>query len=189
MTRFFQFIMIIFLLVGCSSLKLKKTPISVMKKFNKELENIENKNIIEGFLKEKKINWLQIIMPLTNELAKFSGFQFNKVLLINPIKNNTNLSIPLLQVRNIIIDLINNQNIFKLVPEYVLINTRKILGLSEEDSLITRSKAIGLARYLQADYVLYSVISGNKKNKKIEMQIMNTHTGEIFWSASNNYIE
>ncbi|WMY94705.1 MAG: penicillin-binding protein activator LpoB [Arsenophonus sp.] len=185
MTRFFQFIMIIFLLAGCSSVKIKKTPISIMKKFHNKLENINNLNIAGGVIKGKTINWIPIIMPLTNELAKVSGLKFNKVLLINPIKNNTNLSVPLVKVNDIIINLINNQNIFKLVPEYVLKNTRKILGLSEEDSLITRSKAIGLARYLQADYVLYSVISGNQENKKFEMQIMNVHTGEIFWSASN----
>ncbi|WMY96440.1 MAG: penicillin-binding protein activator LpoB [Arsenophonus sp.] len=185
MIRFFQLIIIIFILAGCSSVKIKKTPISVMNKISKQLKNIEDSNISEGFLKEKKNNWLQIIMPLTNELEKFANITFGKVLLINPIKNNTDLSIPLLQVSNIIFDLINNQNIFKLIPEYILTNARKILGLSEEDSLITRSKAIGLARYLQADYVLYSVISGNKKNKKFEIQIMNANTGEIFWSGSN----
>ncbi|WMY95556.1 MAG: penicillin-binding protein activator LpoB [Arsenophonus sp.] len=185
MIRFFQLI-IIFILAGCSSVTIKKTPISIMNKISKELENIKDLNVLEGFLKEKKINWLQIIMPLTNELKKVADIQFGKVLLINPIKNNTDLQIPLLQVSNIIVNLINDHNTFKLIPEYILINARKILGLSEEDSLITRSKAIGLARYLQADYVLYSVISGNQKNKKFEMQIMNAHTGEIFWSGSNH---
>ncbi|WMY97051.1 MAG: penicillin-binding protein activator LpoB [Arsenophonus sp.] len=185
MIRFFQLIIIILILTGCTSVKIKKTPISIMNKIDKTLENMEDIKILRGFLKEKKINWLKIIMPLTNELEKVAKIKFGKVLLINPIKNNTDLSIPSLQITNIIVNLIDHQNIFKLIPEYILINARKILGLSEEDNLITRSKAIGLARYLQADYVLYSVISGNQNNKNFEIQIMDVHTGEIFWSGSN----
>ncbi|SUG33731.1 Lipoprotein YcfM part of a salvage pathway ofuncharacterised substrate [Salmonella enterica subsp. arizonae] len=37
------------------------------------------------------------------------------------------------------------------------------LGLSPQDSLGTRSKAIGIARNVGAQYVLYSSASGNVK--------------------------
>ncbi|BGI51002.1 MAG: hypothetical protein ArsCj_2900 [Arsenophonus endosymbiont of Ceratovacuna japonica] len=70
-----------------------------------------------------------------------------------------------MQINNIIINIINNQNIFKLIPQNIIVDTRKSLSLSREDSLITISKAIDLGRYLKSNYVLYSIISGNQKVK------------------------
>lgn len=61
---------------------------------------------------------------------------------------------------------------------------KQTLGLSEEDSFGSRSKAIGLARYVGAQYVLYSDVSGDVKSPTIEMQLMQTQTGEIIWSGN-----
>ncbi|MCE1704583.1 penicillin-binding protein activator LpoB, partial [Enterobacter hormaechei] len=60
---------------------------------------------------------------------------------------------------------------------------RQALGLSAEDSLGLRSKSIGLARYLNADYVLYSVVANNQGQRDLEMQLMLVKTGEILWSG------
>ncbi|SVX99436.1 lipoprotein YcfM [Klebsiella pneumoniae] len=57
------------------------------------------------------------------------------------------------------------------------------LGLSPQDSLGTRSKAIGIARNVGAHYVLYSSASGNVNAPTLQMQLMLVQTGEIIWSG------
>ena len=57
------------------------------------------------------------------------------------------------------------------------------LGLSPQDSLGTRSKAIGIARNVGAHYVLYSSASGNVNAPTLQMQLMLVRTGEIIWSG------
>lgn len=82
-----------------------------------------------------------------------------------------------------IVNTVDNTGRFNLVPQDVVVSARKALGLSQEDSLVTRSKAIGLGRYVQANYVLYSVVSGSKDNRDIEMQLLSVQSGEILWSG------
>ena len=57
------------------------------------------------------------------------------------------------------------------------------LGLSPQDSLGTRSKAIGIARNVGAQYVLYSNATGNVNTPALQMQLMLVQTGEIIWSG------
>ena len=54
---------------------------------------------------------------------------------------------------------------------------------SQQDSLRTRSKAIGIARNVGAHYVLYSSASGNVNAPTLQMQLMLVQTGEIIWSG------
>ncbi|MFP3013381.1 MAG: penicillin-binding protein activator LpoB [Arsenophonus sp. NC-QC1-MAG3] len=186
MRRIFQLIVVIFTLVGCSSITNKKhVPVVIIKPDKPSEQSIISTspdNTVPQLPKIKTINWLTAIIPLANQLVQAKGVESGKVLLIDSIKNNTNISI---QSIDDIINAVNNQHVFKLVPQDVVVNARKALGLSQEDSLVTRSKSIGLARYVQADYVLYSVISGNQQQSEIKMQLMAAQTGEILWSGSN----
>ena len=61
---------------------------------------------------------------------------------------------------------------------------KQALGLSPQDSLNSRSKAIGLARNLNAQYVLYSTAHGDAKAPRLQMQLMLVQTGEIIWTGS-----
>ncbi|MGP1939526.1 MAG: penicillin-binding protein activator LpoB [Arsenophonus sp. ET-DL9-MAG3] len=194
MRRIFQFIVMIFILVGCSLIKNKKPapiiiikPIKSIKPINQGISIIFSDSIPE-IKKLKIINWSTLIIPLINKLIETQDVKLGKILLIESISNNTNMTIQSMQVTNAIINVINNQNVFKLVSQDIAINARKALNLSQKDSLITRSKAIGLGRYIQTDYVLYSIISGDQQRSEIEMQLMETQTGEILWSGKN-YIE
>ena len=47
----------------------------------------------------------------------------------------------------------------------------------------TRSKAIGIARNVGAQYVLYSNATGNVNTPALQMQLMLVQTGEIIWSG------
>ncbi|MFP3028948.1 MAG: penicillin-binding protein activator LpoB [Arsenophonus sp.] len=186
MSRVFLLMIVIFILVGCSSITTKKPVTAVTiestEQPTKQPPTAISSDTVPKIPKLKTINWSTAIVSLANQLAQAPGVESGKVLLIDSIKNNTNISI---QSTDAIINIVNNQHVFKLVPQYVVANARKALGLSKEDSLVTRSKAIGLARYVQADYVLYSVISGNQQQSEIEMQLMAAQTGEILWSGSD----
>ncbi|GHK52580.1 hypothetical protein KPZU09_23160 [Klebsiella pneumoniae] len=57
------------------------------------------------------------------------------------------------------------------------------LGLSPQDSLGSRSKAMGIARNVGAQYVLYSNATGNVNAPELKMQLMLVQTGEIIWSG------
>jgi len=177
-----------FILVGCSSITSKKpAPVITIEPTEptKQPTTPTSPDTVPQLPKVKTVDWSTAVIPLAHQLVQAQGVESGKVLLIDSIKNNTNMSIQSMQATDAIIEAVNNQNVFKLVPQDVVANARKALGLSQEDSLVTRSKAIGLARYVQADYVLYSVISGNQQQSEIEMQLMAAQTGEILWLGSN----
>lgn len=77
-----------------------------------------------------------------------------------------------------------NNNKFTLVSAQQLSMAKQQLGLSPQDSLGTRSKAIGIARNTGAQYVLYTNASGNVNTPTLKMQLMLVQTGEIIWSGS-----
>ncbi|SPP31413.1 Penicillin-binding protein activator LpoB [Arsenophonus endosymbiont of Aleurodicus floccissimus] len=188
MRRIFQLMVVTFILVGCSSITNKKPALVITIEPTEPTEQPTtptSPDTVPQLPKVKTVDWSTVVIPLAHQLVQAQGVESGKVLLIDSIKNNTNMSIQSMQATDAIIEAVNNQNVFKLVPQDVVANTRKALGLSQEDSLVTRSKAIGLARYVQADYVLYSVISGNQQQSEIEMQLMAAQTGEILWSGSN----
>ncbi|WP_063656660.1 penicillin-binding protein activator LpoB [Candidatus Arsenophonus triatominarum] len=188
MRRIFQLIVVTFILVGCSSITSKKpAPVITIEPTEptEQPTTPTSSDTVPQLPKVKTVDWSTAVIPLAHQLVQAQGVESGKVLLIDSIKNNTNMSIQSMQATDAIIEAVNNQNVFKLVPQDVVANARKALGLSQEDSLVTRSKAIGLARYVQADYVLYSVISGNQQQSEIGMQLMAVQTGEILWSGSN----
>ncbi|RXK34436.1 penicillin-binding protein activator LpoB [Arsenophonus endosymbiont of Bemisia tabaci Asia II 3] len=188
MRRIFQLMVVTFIVVGCSSITSKKpAPVITIEPTEptEQPTTPTSQDTVSQLPKVKTVDWSTAVIPLAHQLVQAQGIESGMVLLIDSIKNNTNMSIQSMQATDAIIEAVNNQNVFKLVPQDVVANARKALGLSQEDSLVTRSKAIGLARYVQADYVLYSVISGNQQQSEIEMLLIAAQTGEILWSGSN----
>ena len=72
---------------------------------------------------------------------------------------------------------------FTLVSAQQLAVAKQQLGLSPQDSLGSRSKAMGIARNVGAQYVLYSNATGNVNAPELKMQLMLVQTGEIIWSG------
>lgn len=70
-----------------------------------------------------------------------------------------------------------------LVSAQQLAVAKQQLGLSPQDSLGSRSKAMGIARNVGAQYVLYSNATGNVNAPELKMQLMLVQTGEIIWSG------
>ncbi|WP_342755213.1 penicillin-binding protein activator LpoB [Pantoea sp. MBD-2R] len=134
--------------------------------------------------KMQSINWDASVTPLVAQMLRADGVTPGSVLLVDGVKNSTNGSLQTAKATAALQDALKNNTQFKLVSTEQLVTAKQTLGLSAEDSLGSRSKAIGLARYVGAQYVLYSNAQGDIKSPALQMQLMLVQTGEIIWSGN-----
>ena len=134
--------------------------------------------------KMQSINWPASVSPLVAQMLKADGVTAGSVLLVDSVKNSTNGSLQSAKATAALQGALANNSQFTLVSPQQLGVAKQTLGLSAEDSLVSRSKAIGLARYVGAQYVLYSNAEGDIKSPTLQMQLMLVQTGEIIWSGS-----
>ncbi|ROR11394.1 hypothetical protein EC836_103314 [Erwinia sp. JUb26] len=136
--------------------------------------------------KMQSINWQASVTPLVAQMLKAEGVTAGSVLLVDNVKNSTNGSLQSAKATAALQSALANNSQFTLVTPQQLAVAKQTLGLSAEDSLVSRSKAIGLARYVGAQYVLYSNAQGDVKSPELQMQLMLVQTGEIIWSGSGD---
>lgn len=134
--------------------------------------------------KMQSINWDASVTPLVAQMLKADGITPGSVLLIDGVKNSTNGSLQRAKATASLQSALQNNTQFKLVTPEQLATAKQTLGLSAEDSLSSRSKAVGLARYVGAQYVLYTNAKGDVKSPELQMQLMLVQTGEIIWSGN-----
>ena len=134
--------------------------------------------------KLKTINWSASVSPLVANMVQSAGVNPGGVLLVDRLKNSTNGALQTEKATSAIQNALANNGKFTLVSDDQLNQARQTLGLSPEDSLNSRSKAIGLARIVNAQYVLYSNAKGEVKSPTLQMQLMLVQTGEIIWSGN-----
>ncbi|MFW0697735.1 penicillin-binding protein activator LpoB [Pantoea sp. R13S299] len=130
------------------------------------------------------INWDASVQPLVAQMLQAASAEPGSVLLVDRIKNSTNGSLQSDKATAAIQNALNNNGKFTLVSADQLAQAKQTLGLSPDDSLNSRSKAIGLARNVNAQYVLYSNARGDVKSPTLQMQLMLVQTGEIIWSGN-----
>lgn len=134
--------------------------------------------------KLKTINWDASVQPLVAQMLRSSSSAApGSVLMVDRIKNSTNGALQSEKATDAIQNALANNGKFTLVTSDQLAQAKQTLGLSPDDSLNSRSKAIGLARTLNAQYVLYSTAQGDVKTPTLQMQLMLVQTGEIVWSG------
>ncbi len=129
------------------------------------------------------LDWQASVAPLIQQMLGVQGVAPGSVLLINTVKNNTNGSVQTGKATAALYSALASNNKFTLISQDKLISAKQTLGLSVDDSLESRSKAIGLARYVNAQYVLYTDASGDAKLPELELQLMLVQSGEIVWSG------
>nr|WP_202404434.1 penicillin-binding protein activator LpoB [Pantoea sp. Seng] len=134
--------------------------------------------------KLKTINWNASVQPLVGNMVQSAGVNPGSVLLVDRIKNSTNGALQSDKATYAIQNALANNGKFTLVTPEQLAQAKQTLGLSADDSLNSRSKAIGLARNVNAQYVLYSSAQGDVKAPTLQMQLMLVQTGEIIWSGN-----
>ncbi|HHJ0099661.1 TPA: penicillin-binding protein activator LpoB [Yersinia enterocolitica] len=133
---------------------------------------------------EQSIDWAASVEPLVAQMVNSKDVANGSILLLDSVKNNTNGRLSTAKATSALHQVLSSNKKFVLISPQQLAVAKQTLGLSEEDSLGSRSKAIGLARYVSAQYVLYSDVSGDVKSPTIEMQLMQAQTGEIIWSGN-----
>ncbi|ADZ42963.1 TPA: penicillin-binding protein activator LpoB [Yersinia enterocolitica] len=133
---------------------------------------------------EQSIDWAASVEPLVAQMVNSNDVANGSILLLDSVKNNTNGRLQTAKATSALHQVLSSNKKFVLISPQQLAVAKQTLGLSEEDSLGSRSKAIGLARYVSAQYVLYSDVSGDVKSPTIEMQLMQAQTGEIIWSGN-----
>lgn len=134
--------------------------------------------------KFQSINWDASVSPLIAQMLKADGVTAGSVLLVDGVKNSTNGSLQIFKATAALHTALDNNTQFTLVTPQQLATAKQTLGLSAEDSLGSRSKAVGLARIVGAQYVLYSNVQGDVKTPSLQMQLMLVQTGEIIWSGN-----
>ncbi|WP_191921048.1 penicillin-binding protein activator LpoB [Pantoea agglomerans] len=130
------------------------------------------------------INWDASVQPLVAQMLQAASTEPGSVLLVDRVKNSTNGALQSEKATAAIQNSLNNNGKFTLVSADQLAQAKQTLGLSPDDSLNSRSKAIGLARNVNAQYVLYSNARGDVKAPTLQMQLMLVQTGEIIWSGN-----
>lgn len=129
------------------------------------------------------IDWSATVQPLVDKMAKTQGITAGSVLLVDRIKNSTNGSIQSENANTALNQSLAHSSFTLVTPEQ-LAQAKQTLGIAPNDSLNSRGKAIGLARNLHAEYVLYTTARGDVKAARVQMQLMLVNTGEIIWTGS-----
>ncbi|ENH4878625.1 penicillin-binding protein activator LpoB [Salmonella enterica] len=133
--------------------------------------------------KVRHYDWNGAMQPMVSKMLQADGVTAGSILLVDSVNNRTNGSLNTGEATEILRNALANNGKFTLVSVQQLSMAKQQLGLSPQDSLGTRSKAIGIARNVGAQYVLYSSASGNVNAPTLQMQLMLVQTGEIIWSG------
>lgn len=134
--------------------------------------------------KVRTYDWGSTMQPMVEKMLQAGGVTTGGVLLVDSVNNRTNGTLDAGKATEVLRGALANNGKFTLVSEQQLSMAKQQLGLSPQDSLGSPSKAIGIARNVGAQYVLYSNANGNVHSPALKMQLMLVHTGEIIWSGS-----
>jgi len=133
--------------------------------------------------RERHYDWNGTMQPMMDKMLQAQGVTSGSVLLVDSVNNRTNGSLNASEATETLRNALANNGKFTLVSAQQLAVAKQQLGLSPQDSLGSRSKAIGIARNVGAQYVLYSSATGNVNAPALQMQLMLVQTGEIIWSG------
>ena len=128
-------------------------------------------------------DWNGATQPLVAKMLQTGGVNAGSILLVDSVNNRTNGSLNAGEATTALRNALAGNGKFTLVSAQQLAVAKQQLGLSPQDSLGSRSKAMGIARNVGAQYVLYSNATGNVNAPMLQMQLMLVQTGEIVWSG------
>lgn len=111
--------------------------------------------------KVRNYDWGSAMQPMVGKMLQADGVTAGSVLLVDSVNNHTNGTLDTGKATQALRGALANNSKFTLVSAQQLSMAKQQLGLSPQDSLSSRSKAIGIARNVGAQYVLYSNASGN----------------------------
>ena len=133
--------------------------------------------------KVRHYDWNGAAQPLMGKMAQSDGIAAGSILLVDSVNNRTNGSLNTAEATSALGAALKGNSKFTVVSPQQVAVAKQQLGLSPQDSLGSRSKAMGLARTVGAQYVLYSNATGNVNAPTLQSQLMLVQTGEIIWSG------
>lgn len=133
--------------------------------------------------KMTSVDWQGSFAPLIDQLLSAPGGEAGSILLVDGVQNKTNGQLSMANASEVLRSALAGNPRFQMVSAAQLAQAKQSLGLAANDSLGSRSKAIGLARQVSAQYVLYTTVSGNVQAPRLAMQLMLVQSGEIIWSG------
>ena len=128
-------------------------------------------------------DWNAAVQPMVGQMLQAGGVNAGSILLVDSVNNRTNGTLNAADATAALRNALSGNGKFTLVSAQQLGVAKQQLGLSPQDSLGSRSKAMGIARTVGAQYVLYSNATGNVNSPELKMQLMLVQTGEIIWSG------
>lgn len=128
-------------------------------------------------------DWNGAVQPLVGQMLQAGGVNAGSILLVDSVNNRTNGSLNPAEATTALRNALSGNSKFTLVSPQQLAVAKQQLGISAQDSLGSRNKAMGIARNVGAQYVLYSNAAGNVNTPTLQMQLMLVQTGEIIWSG------
>lgn len=131
-----------------------------------------------------KTDWYTILSSFTNKLMNdlSSLNDENKILLISDIQNRSGDYLVNNQIDEVLHQLMNKQNKFTVASRQSINQAKQALGISPDDKLVSRGKMIGLAKSMNASYVLFTTIykiPTENDDANLSMELISTRTGEI----------
>ena len=128
-------------------------------------------------------DWNGAAQPLMGKMVQADGVPAGSILLVDSVNNRTNGSLNTAEATAALGAALNGNGKFTVVSPQQVAVAKQQLGLSPQDSLGSRSKAMGLARTVGAQYVLYSNATGSVGSPTLQSQLMLVQSGEIIWSG------
>ncbi len=134
--------------------------------------------------KFQTIDWDVSIRPLITQMLGADGITPGALLMVAGVYNKTNGILDTAKATDALVRELSSRSQYQLVPAQQAEQARQALGLPPGDSLATRGKAIGLARAVNAQDLLYVIVDGDVKSPQLKMQLMLVQSGEIIWSGN-----
>lgn len=133
----------------------------------------------------KKTDWRSILSPfITKILQSSSNPEGNRVLLISDIQNRTGDFVANNQIDEALHQLMSKQQIFSVANKQSINQAKQAIGIASDDTLVSRGKMIGLAKSMNAQYVLFTTLyqlpnDDNGTDANLSMELLYTQNGEI----------
>lgn len=138
-------------------------------------------------------NWQPVIQPLVKNLLRTVKIDENNQLLISDAKNYSSQYVSSTEMNKIIVKLISQKPVFNIIDRLIINQSKSVLGIPYNDSSVSRSKMLTLAKNVKADYLLFTTVNeqSNLPDTPVDvvMELVSVETGKKIWQLSTEQLK
>lgn len=138
-------------------------------------------------------NWQPVIQPLVKNLLKTVKIDENNQLLISDVKNYSTQYVSPIEMNKIIVKLISQKPVFNIIDKVIINQSKSVLGIPYNDSSVSRSKMLALAKNIKADYLLFTTVNeqSNLPDTPVDvvMELVSVETSKKIWQLSTEQLK